>query len=68
VVILLLILIDICRYFEGQIAPISEAEDKVDVEHAPIKVTEAAEKVSGFSYISIYVGFGCYLVQNLLLF
>jgi N-acetyltransferase 10 len=34
------------RYFEGQIAPISEAEDKVDVEHAPIKVTEAAEKVS----------------------
>ncbi|KAG7566404.1 GNAT domain [Arabidopsis suecica] len=34
------------RYFEGQIAPISEADDKVDVEHAPIKVAEAAEKVS----------------------
>ncbi|CAA7030589.1 unnamed protein product [Microthlaspi erraticum] len=34
------------RYFEGQIAPISEADDKVDVEHSPIRVTEAAEKVS----------------------
>lgn len=62
VVILLLILIDICRYFEGQIAPISEADDKVDVEHAPIRVTEAAEKVSVFFifFIFIYlcVGFG----------
>ncbi|CAN8254323.1 unnamed protein product [Cochlearia groenlandica] len=34
------------RYFEGQIAPISEAEDKVDMEHLPLRVTEAAEKVS----------------------
>ncbi|XP_010504732.1 PREDICTED: RNA cytidine acetyltransferase 2 [Camelina sativa] len=34
------------RYFEGEIAPISEADDKVDVEQAPIRVTEAAEKVS----------------------
>ncbi|KAL1209886.1 RNA cytidine acetyltransferase 2 [Cardamine amara subsp. amara] len=34
------------RYFEGQIAPISETDNKVDVEHSPIRVTEAAEKVS----------------------
>ncbi|CAA7057035.1 unnamed protein product [Microthlaspi erraticum] len=34
------------RYFEGQIAPISEADEKVDVEHSPIRVAEAAEKVS----------------------
>lgn len=38
-----------CRYFEGQIAPIAVTDDEVDVEHSPIRVTEAAEKVSGFS-------------------
>ncbi|ESQ44276.1 hypothetical protein EUTSA_v10005765mg [Eutrema salsugineum] len=34
------------RYFEGQIAPIAEANDEADVEQSPIRVTEAAEKVS----------------------
>ncbi|VVB06095.1 unnamed protein product [Arabis nemorensis] len=34
------------RYFEGQIAPIAEPDDEVDVEHSPLRVTEAAEKVS----------------------
>lgn len=45
----LTMLIDICRYFEGQISPILEADNEADVEHSPIRVTEAAEKVSSFS-------------------
>ncbi|KAF2602747.1 hypothetical protein F2Q70_00025676 [Brassica cretica] len=31
------------RYFEGQISPILEADNEADVEHSPIRVTEAAE-------------------------
>ncbi|KAL0714702.1 hypothetical protein Bca4012_021681 [Brassica carinata] len=34
------------RYFEGQISPILEETNEADVEHSPIRVTEAAEKVS----------------------
>lgn len=49
ILIFLTMLIDICRYFEGQISPILEETNEADVEHSPIRVTEAAEKVSGFS-------------------
>ncbi|KAF2591746.1 hypothetical protein F2Q70_00041087, partial [Brassica cretica] len=45
-VLFLTMLIDIFRYFEGQISPILEADNEADVEHSPIRVTEAAEKVS----------------------
>ncbi|XP_010458398.1 PREDICTED: RNA cytidine acetyltransferase 1-like [Camelina sativa] len=34
------------RYFEGQLASISEGDDELDVEPSPVRVTEAAEKVS----------------------
>uniref|UniRef100_A0A1J3I6L2 RNA cytidine acetyltransferase n=1 Tax=Noccaea caerulescens TaxID=107243 RepID=A0A1J3I6L2_NOCCA len=34
------------RYFEGQLASISEGDDELDVEAPPVRVTEAAEKVS----------------------
>ncbi|XP_010548049.1 PREDICTED: RNA cytidine acetyltransferase 1 [Tarenaya hassleriana] len=34
------------RYFEGQLAPISEVDDENDEEPSPVRVTEAAEKVS----------------------
>ncbi|KAF2590024.1 hypothetical protein F2Q70_00039914 [Brassica cretica] len=32
------------RYFEGQLASISEGDDELDVEASPLKVTEAAKK------------------------
>ena len=38
-----------CRYFEGQLASISEGDDELDVEASPVKVTEAAKKVLGSS-------------------
>ncbi|KAL0797618.1 hypothetical protein Bca101_052792 [Brassica carinata] len=34
------------RYFEGQLASISEGDDELDVEASPVKVTEAAKKAS----------------------
>lgn len=37
------------RYFEGQLASISEGDDELDVEASPVKVTEAAKKVRVFS-------------------
>lgn len=37
------------RYFEGQLASISEGDDELDVEASPVKVTEAAKKVLGSS-------------------
>lgn len=41
-------MIDTCRYFEGQLASISEGDDELDVEPSPVRVTEAAEKVLDF--------------------
>jgi len=38
-------LIDTCRYFEGQLASISEGDDELEVEPSPVRVTEAAAKV-----------------------
>ncbi|KAJ0235866.1 RNA cytidine acetyltransferase 1 [Hirschfeldia incana] len=34
------------RYFEGQLASISEGDDELDVEASPVKITEAAKKAS----------------------
>ncbi|CAA0187436.1 putative tRNA(Met) cytidine acetyltransferase [Arabidopsis thaliana] len=34
------------RYFEGQLASISEGDDELEVEPSPVRVTEAAAKVS----------------------
>lgn len=46
-------LIDVVRYFEGQLASISEGDDEFDVEASPVKVTEAAKKVLVFFYLSV---------------
>lgn len=45
-------MIDTCRYFEGQLASISEGDDELDVEPSPVRVTDAAEKVLDFYYLS----------------
>lgn len=34
------------RYYEGQLTPFSEVDDESDNEKAPVRITEAAEKVS----------------------
>lgn len=50
---------NMCRYFEGQLTPISEF-DSGDAEETPqVKVTEAAEKV----HISLYSFFFFFLVS-----
>lgn len=44
----------ICRYFEGQLTPISEVDDVENATEAlPVRVTEAAEKVHFQNWASI---------------
>lgn len=54
------------RYFEGQLASISEGDDELDVEASPLKVTEAAKKVLGSS-IYLYDYFCLVYAFNFLL-
>lgn len=43
-----------CRYFEGQLTPISEVDVENASESSRIRVTDAAEKVNSFTKILLY--------------
>jgi len=47
------------RYFEGQLTSISETDAEDDVEEAPVRATEAAEKVG----LDISIFCLCWVVQ-----